>query len=84
MRCWDRFWETLWPGIAQVECVREADLQSARSISRGFADQDFSITDCTSFAVMTRFGITRAASFDAHFAVFRYGPRRNRAFEVVG
>jgi hypothetical protein len=36
----------------------------------------------TSFAVM-QLGIYRAATLDAHFAIFRFGPRRSRAFEIV-
>jgi hypothetical protein len=32
---------------------------------------------------MERLGITRVASFDHHFAVYRYGPRRDRAFQIV-
>jgi predicted nucleic acid-binding protein len=39
--------------------------------------------DRTSFAVMERLGIIRAASFDADFAVYRYGRKRDRAFEVL-
>jgi len=34
-----------------------------------------------SFAVMERLGLTRAASFDDDFAVYRYGRNRDRAFE---
>ncbi|MEJ7747656.1 MAG: hypothetical protein WKF56_00010 [Candidatus Limnocylindrales bacterium] len=40
--------------------------------------------DRTSFAVMRRLGVHRAASFDSDFAVFRFGPRRDQAFEVIG
>jgi hypothetical protein len=32
---------------------------------------------------MERLGISRVASFDDHFAVYRYGPRRSRSFDVV-
>jgi len=32
---------------------------------------------------MERLGITRAASLGDDFAVYRFGPRRERAFEVV-
>jgi predicted nucleic acid-binding protein len=36
----------------------------------------------TSFAVMERLGVTSVTSFDAHFSIYRFGPRRERAFEV--
>jgi hypothetical protein len=32
---------------------------------------------------MRRLGIERAASLDDHFAVFRFGPERRRAFTVI-
>jgi uncharacterized protein len=32
---------------------------------------------------MERLGLTRAASFDDDFAVYRYGRRREKAFEVL-
>jgi hypothetical protein len=32
---------------------------------------------------MERLGITRVASFDRDFAIYRYGPNRDRAFEVL-
>jgi hypothetical protein len=35
-------------------------------------------------AVMERLGVTRVASFDDHFAaVYRYGRKGDRAFEVL-
>jgi predicted nucleic acid-binding protein len=63
--------------------VTFADLETAWAIGETFPDQDFSIVDRTSFAVMERLGITRAASFDDHFAIYRYGRNRDRAFEVL-
>ena len=48
-----------------------------------FPDQDFSLVDRTSFAVMERLGLERAASFDEDFAVYRWGPGRRRAFDVL-
>jgi predicted nucleic acid-binding protein len=79
----ERFWDGLRQGVAEMEIVTGADLQTAWAIGRQFPDQDFSMTDRTSFAVMERCGITRAASFDDDFAVYRYGRRRDRAFEIV-
>jgi predicted nucleic acid-binding protein len=79
----ERWWSAVREGAAQVESVGPADLEVAWSIGQAFADQDFSIVDRTSFAVMRRLGVYRAASLDRDFAVFRYGPRRDRAFEVV-
>jgi predicted nucleic acid-binding protein len=66
-----------------IEPVGLADLEAAWAIGERFPDQGFSIVDRTCFAVMERLGIFRAAAFDHHFAVYRFGPRRDRAFELV-
>lgn len=79
----NRFWGGVRAGAARVESVLPADLEVAWSIGQAFDDQEFSIVDRTSFAVMERVGVLRAASFDDDFAIFRFGPRRERAFEVV-
>jgi len=67
-----------------LERVSLSDLDAAWSIGAEFPDQDFSIVDRTSFAVMERLGVKRAASFDHYFAVYRYGPKRDKVFEIVG
>jgi predicted nucleic acid-binding protein len=77
------FWAGIRSGIATVELVGAADLQVAWSIGEAFPDQDFSLVDRTSFAVMERLGVHRVASFERDFAIYRFGPRRDRAFEVV-
>jgi predicted nucleic acid-binding protein len=82
-RAAERFWEGLRSGAATIESVGPADLNSAWEIGRSYRDQDFSIVDRTSFAVMRRLGIERAASLDDHFAIFRFGPNRRLAFTVV-
>jgi uncharacterized protein len=79
----ERFWDGLRSGSARIEPVGAADLERAWSIGVDFGDQAFSIVDRTSFAVMQRLGVLRAASFDDDFAVYRFGPRRDRAFEIV-
>jgi predicted nucleic acid-binding protein len=68
--------------VAHLESVTAADLQAAWSMGRDFSDQDFSLVDRTSFAVTQRLGLEQVASFDDHFAVFRFGPGRTRAFAV--
>lgn len=82
-RATERFWQALRDGVAIVETVGAADLEAAWQIGLAWRDQDFSIVDRTSFAIMCRLGIERAASLDDHFAVFRFGPKRRRAFTEV-
>ena len=77
------FWEGIRQGAAQVEKVTDADMQAAWAIGEAFSDQEFSIVDRTSFAAMERLGLTRVASFDVHFAIYRYGRNRDRAFEIL-
>ena len=82
-RAAEMFWDGLRSGVATIEVVGHADLESAWDIARAFRDQDFSIVDRTSFALMLRLGLHRAASFDDDFAVFRFGPNRRKSFTVV-
>jgi uncharacterized protein len=79
----ETFWENIRQSAVRVESVTSADLEAAWSIGLAFPDQDFSLVDRTSFAVMERLGITKAASFDEDFAIFRYGRARDKAFEIV-
>lgn len=82
-RAADQFWNAAMVGGTQLERVSQADLENAWGIGMAFPDQTFSIVDRTSFAVMERLGLTRAASFDDDFAVYRYGRRRDKAFEIL-
>ena len=82
-RAAERFWLGLREGIAAIETVGPADLDAAWEIGLAFPDQDFSIADRTSFAVMRRLGLEAAASLDDHFAIYRFGPGRRRAFTVL-
>jgi len=79
----ERFWDALRNGVAVIEPVIAADLEAAWQIGTAFRDQDFSIVDRTSFAVMRRLGIERTASFDDDFAIFRFGPSRRHAFSIL-
>jgi predicted nucleic acid-binding protein len=82
-RAAEAFWAGVRKGGVHVEIATAADLETAWKIGEAFADQSFSMVDRTSFAVMERLGLTRAASFDDDFAVYRYGRRRDKAFEIL-
>lgn len=45
------------------------DEETAWTIFCKYADEGFSFTDCTSFALMHSLQITEAATFDAHFEI---------------
>ncbi len=79
----EAFWRGIRRGGATVEKVDPVDLDAAWSIGAAFPDQKFSIVDRSSFAVMERLGISRVASFDDDFVVYRFGRRRERAFDVL-
>jgi uncharacterized protein len=79
----ERFWDGIRSGGVTIAPVTAADLETAWAIGEAFPDQTFSIVDRTSFVVMERLGITRVASFDDDFAIYRYGRNRDRAFEVL-
>ena len=79
----EQFWSSVRLGGVRCEKVTDSDWETAWEIGRAFPDQDFSIVDRTSFAVMERLGIKRAASFDHHFAIYRYGPGRKKAFDII-
>ncbi len=79
----NRWWDGVRAGVAEIEIVGAIDLERAWEAGRIFRDQQFSLVDRTSFVVMERLGLTRVASFDSHFAVFRFGPGRDRAFTLV-
>ena len=68
--------------LAEVLTATPEDVRAALMIGERFADQDFSLIDRTSWAVMERHGIEEAASFDVDYAVYRYGPGLSRAFTI--
>ncbi len=74
------FWEALREARFPIVTLEATDLEAAWRIVQAFPDQDFSLTDCTSFALMERLGVDDVFAFDAHFLVYRYGSKRNRAF----
>lgn len=78
----DTFWERLRETDTVVEPVTASDLETARQMSEAYPSEELSLVDRTSFAVMQRCGITRAATFSPSFETFRYGPRK-KTLQIV-
>jgi uncharacterized protein len=78
-----RYWDAMQSNVVRTYGVTSDDLSNARAIASSWPDQDFSLIDCTSFALMERLRFDEALAFDSHFRVYRYGSRRERAFRVV-
>jgi predicted nucleic acid-binding protein len=57
-------------GSARIVAVTDQDFTDAWGVFQGFADKEWSFTDCTSRVVMQRLGIQRAFAFDDHFRQF--------------
>ena len=56
--------------LARIIEITRFDLFQALKIFNKYSDQDFSFTDCTSFAVIQRLNIKNVFSFDKHFKIF--------------
>jgi uncharacterized protein len=79
----ERFWGGLRTSGVCIEKVLPPHYEHAWMIGSSFTDQEFSLVDRTSFAVMERLGLSQVASFDDDFAIYRFGPDRDRAFDVL-
>ena len=53
--------------IVEMVIIDKEDIKEALDFKKKYNDKDFSFTDCTSFVIMKRLGITKAFSFDKHF-----------------
>ena len=79
----EEFGEYIRAGAAALEQETMSDLERAWQIRIAFQDQSFSLVDRTSFAMMERLGISKVISFDDDFVIYRFGPDRRQAFEVL-
>ena len=79
----EAFCRRVMEGWCRIEIATLEDLREAELVRDGFPDQKFSLVDRTSFVVLERLGLTQVASFDDDFLIYRFGPRRDRAFEVL-
>lgn len=77
------FWERLRDSGVRIEPIVRADLDAASEIEARFPDESFSFVDRTSFALMERMGITRAATFNPDFAAYRPRRGRMRSFQIL-
>lgn len=59
-------------GLVELVRVDESHEEVAWDILEQYSDQDFSYTDCTSFAVMRQLGLTHAFTLDHHFATMGF------------
>ena len=60
--------EQLWSEEqARIVWLSRADQRAAWQLFKRYSDKEFSFTDCTSFVVMERLGLTHAFAFDEHF-----------------
>jgi uncharacterized protein len=63
-----RFLDSMRQSGRLTKVYSDAGLEAeAEKLLRRYADQDFSLTDAVSFAVMRQRGITEAFAFDGHF-----------------
>ncbi len=76
-------WRELSGSRVHIEFASRADTEKAWQHATAFPDQTFSLVDLISFAMMERMQVLRAASLDHHFSIFRFGVRRERAFDIV-
>lgn len=63
--------ETLYDNdLTTVFSIAPDDEKKAWQIFRKYADKQFSMTDCTTFALMERLKIKKAFAFDMHFSQY--------------
>ena len=65
---WQR--EVLDSTAATLVKVTEEDFAAALALYNRYSDKAWSFTDCTSYVVMQRLGVSLAFSFDQHFRQF--------------
>jgi len=70
--------------VAVIEAVTLADLEVAWDIVVSWRDQDFSIFDRTSFAVMRRLGIDGSRPSMLILPHFALVQKRRQSFQVLG
>jgi predicted nucleic acid-binding protein len=62
--------------LCHIEWLDHSDVEAAWRIFDGFVDKDWSFTDCVSYVVMQRLGISEAWALDEHFCQFGFATVR--------
>jgi len=78
-----QFWDGLTSGVVEIVDLDLLVRKKAREIIENYSDQNFSLVDATSFALMEQGGIGRAFTFDYHFQIYRFGDANEDYFEVI-
>lgn len=68
-------------GVSLAEYVRRTLDRDLGEEPKGDISEIFGLFD-SGHSDVSSLGVTVAAGFDAHFSIYRIGPRRERAFEV--
>jgi hypothetical protein len=68
-------------GVSLAEYVRRTLDRDLGEEPKGDISEIFGLFD-SGHSDVSGLGVTVAAGFDAHFSIYRIGPRRERAFEV--
>ena len=69
---WYRLQQLIQDGLVEFVRVDEADEAAAWQIFEQYADQDFSFTDRTSFAVMRNLALSQVFTADRHFSILGF------------
>ncbi len=69
--------EAIYRSTVTIDPVTPADERAALALLSQYADQDFSFTDATSFAVMRRLGLSHAFCFDEDFTIAGFSDIRH-------
>lgn len=65
--------EAFFSGIlVNLYFLTEEDIRQTLQAFQQFSDKDWSFTDCTSWVVMAKLGLTDAFTFDHHFRQFGF------------
>lgn len=60
------------PSLVELSRITSEDEENAWNLFVKYKDQDFSFTDCTSFAVMRRLAMETALTTDHHFRLIGF------------